>query len=41
MTMTGQVTATELPIRNGCVQLPESAALAACVDRAAVRRYAL
>ncbi|HEY5635316.1 MAG TPA: enolase C-terminal domain-like protein [Burkholderiales bacterium] len=41
MTMTGQVTATELPIRNGCVLLPDSAALAACVDRAAVRRYAL
>jgi len=41
LTMTGQVTQTELEIRDGFVELPTAASMADCVDRAAVRRFAL
>ena len=41
LTMTGQVTQTKLEIRDGFVELPTSASMADCVDRAAVRRFAL
>ena len=41
LTMTEQVAALELPIRGGCVELPETADYAALVDREKVERFAV
>jgi len=41
LTMTEQVTPLELPIREGCIELPEEADLSKLVDWARVKRFAL
>jgi len=41
LTMTDQVAAVELPIRGGCVELPQTADYAALVDWDKVKRFAI
>ena len=40
LTLTEQVTAAEVPIRDGAIELPEAADMAALVDRKALTRFA-
>lgn len=39
LTLTAQVTRFELPIREGCVELPDAGAMSGLVDRALVKRF--